>query len=37
MCLLGDNIYKFLNRPYAMNGAHSKLSHNAFSEEVFYL
>ena len=27
MCLLGDNIYKFLIRPYAMNGAHSRLSH----------
>ena len=32
MCLLGDNIYMFLNRPYTMNVAHSRLSHNAFSE-----
>ena len=28
MCLLGDNIYKLLNRPYTMNRAHSRLSHN---------
>ena len=38
MCLLGDNIkfYKYLIRPYTMNGAHSRLSHNAFSEYEFY-